>query len=277
MNEERINLLVTFDKNMIRPFETMIYSMVVNNPTEAFAVWLMHSGLTEEQLDQLQEYCFQLHVSFSAIYMDKACFEKAPIMSQYPQEMYYRLLAPVYLPDDVKRILYLDSDILILNSIAPLWKLDLGNHTFAAASHSSVFYFVNGINRIRLETDQDYFNTGVILMDLDKARVIVEKEAVFAYVKEHSIGLMLPDQDIFNALYGNETLALDDRIWNYDSRHYAQYMMKTTSEYDMDWVMQNTVVLHFCGKNKPWRKSYSGRFSALYKHYWNRAELVLLQ
>lgn len=35
----------------------------------------------------------------------------------------------------------------------------------------------------------------------------------------------------------------------------------------MDWVTQNTVILHFCGKKKPWQPSYRGRLSALYKHY----------
>ncbi|MCC8051889.1 MAG: glycosyltransferase family 8 protein [Clostridiales bacterium] len=277
MLNDRINLLVTFDEKMIRPFETMLYSMIVNNPGEEFSVWLMHSGLTEEQLWLLNEYCIRMHVRFSDIYMDKAYFEKAPVMQQYPQEMYYRLLASCFLPEDIRRILYLDPDILILNPINPLWNLNLENHTFAAAFHSGVLEFVHGINRIRLETDQDYFNTGVILMDMDSARKVVKKEAVFSYVKEHSLELMLPDQDIFNALYSNETYALDDRIWNYDARRYAQYMMKNSSEYNMDWVMQNTAVLHFCGKNKPWRKSYSGRFSALYKHYWNRAGQICLK
>ena len=35
----------------------------------------------------------------------------------------------------------------------------------------------------------------------------------------------------------------------------------------MDWVMQNTVFLHFCGKRKPWSRQSANRFSALYKHY----------
>ncbi len=85
---------------------------------------------------------------------------------------------------------------------------------------------------------------------------------------------MLPDQDVFNALYGSQTLPLDDRIWNYDSRHYTNYKVKDAGNADMDWVMEHTVMLHFCGKNKPWKKSYSGRFAALYKHYRRQALLI---
>ena len=35
----------------------------------------------------------------------------------------------------------------------------------------------------------------------------------------------------------------------------------------MDWVMENTAILHFCGTQKPWKPSHTSRFSALYKHY----------
>ena len=38
-------------------------------------------------------------------------------------------------------------------------------------------------------------------------------------------------------------------------------------EWDMDRVIKDTVIIHFCGKKKPWKKNYSGRFHALYKHY----------
>ena len=35
----------------------------------------------------------------------------------------------------------------------------------------------------------------------------------------------------------------------------------------MDYVINNTIILHFCGKKKPWHKKYSGKFHSLYKHY----------
>ena len=43
----------------------------------------------------------------------------------------------------------------------------------------------------------------------------------------------------------------------------------------MDWVMGHTSILHFCGRRKPWQRSYQGRFSALYKHYQHLAERQL--
>ena len=47
-------------------------------------------------------------------------------------------------------------------------------------------------------------------------------------------------------------------------------------EWDLDWVIKNTVVLHFCGRDKPWDEDYIGRFAGLYKHYFKKAMDVML-
>ena len=267
MSTEPINLLVTFDENYIPPFQTMLKSLVLNNPGEAFHVWLMHSAIAQEKLLALGEYCAVQGVSLTPLTVDRALFQNAPISRQYPQEMYYRLLAPFVLPDAMERILYLDPDILAINPLRPLWEIGLGACTFAAASHQGATGVMNKINRVRLDTEHDYYNSGVMLIDLAKARALVKPGEIFRCVSEHSVELVLPDQDVFNYLYGGETLAIDDAVWNYDARYYADYLLRSGGQYDLDWVMRNTVFLHFCGKRKPWKNGQTGRFAALYKHY----------
>ena len=95
----------------------------------------------------------------------------------------------------------------------------------------------------------------------------ITAEEIFRYTKEHGKELLLPDQDLLNILYGQRTLALDDSIWNYDARNYNTYLLKSSGLCNMDWVMQNTSALHFCGKLKPWQAGYIHRFGILYKHY----------
>lgn len=267
MQSNRIDLLVTFDSNYIAPFQVMLKSVTVNNPGEDIHVWLLHSGIPENQMQGLRAYCGFLNVFLTPVLISRQVFENAPVSAQYPQEMYYRLLAPQLLSESLKKVLYLDPDILVINPLRPLWESELDGNAFAAASHTGVMDIMNGINRIRLNTDHDYYNTGVMLMDLDKARGIIKAEEIFKCVSEHAMELLLPDQDVFNYLYGSRTLQVDDAIWNYDARYYSDYMIKSNGAYHMDWVMKNTVILHFCGKRKPWNTSYINRFASLYKHY----------
>lgn len=269
-----INILVSFNKNYARPFQVMIKSLMVNNSNERFHVYLLHNGLKEVLISQLLKGLDKNKVSLSAIEVDSKMFESAHITDRYPQEMYYRLLAPKLLPESLDRILYLDPDILVINSIVELWNLDLGEKAFGAASHLGIIDIMNPINRIRLNTDHDYYNTGVILMDLKKARAIINPDDIFKLVTENQIELLLPDQDVFNHLYGKYTLDLDETIWNYDARYYQQYRLRTNGEVDLNWVIENCVILHFCGKQKPWHKNYTSKFGSLYKHYMHHTELI---
>ena len=97
-------------------------------------------------------------------------------------------------------------------------------------------------------------------------------EELFAFVREHRHELVMPDQDLLNAMYGENILPLDDALWNYDARNFNNYMLRSAGGQDMDWVMEHTAVLHFCGKAKPWKHNYIYRFGVLYKHYWRLAE-----
>ena len=125
---------------------------------------------------------------------------------------YYRLLSPLILPRELKRVLYLDPDILIINPLRALWKLDLQGKAFAAAAHTGLTEMANGINQVRLETEHVYFNSGMMLIDLEAARRLVAAEDVFGCVSAHEKDLILPDQDVFNILYGRQTVPIDDAV-----------------------------------------------------------------
>lgn len=264
---ETIDLLVSLDENYLPQLRVMLYSASLNNPGVHFRVFLLHRGFSTELLSSLSRQLEALDMELRAIRVDERLFENAPVMKQYPQEMYYRLLAAQLLPEDMDRIIYLDPDILVINPLTPLWRLDMGSKLFAAAAHTGMTELANNVNRLRLGTERDYFNSGVLLIDLARCRAEVNPEEIFSYVSEHAEELLLPDQDILNALYSSRILELDDALWNYDARNFKNYLMRSNGAADMEWVIENTAVLHFCGRAKPWKPHYRHRFGMLYLHY----------
>lgn len=245
----------------------LLTSLHTSNPGERFTLYLMHSNLSAQALREVEALCELYGIGLQPVAVGSGLFENAPVTKQYPQEMYYRLLTPQLLPGDVHRVLYLDPDTLVINPLRPLWETDLGGCIYAAASHKGKTELVAGINQVRLGTESKYFNSGVLLIDLDAARREVVPEEIFAYVERHARELVLPDQDVLNALYGERTLELDDAVWNYDARNFNTYLLRSGGECDLDWVLSHTSILHFCGKSKPWQPGYLHRFGVLYKHY----------
>ena len=264
---DSISILSTLDQNYLPQLQVLLTSLRINNPSEKVVLYLLHSGIPDSALTGVELQCSAYGYSFVPIRVENTLFQDAPVTRQYPKEMYYRLLAPQLLPTDVERVLYLDPDILIINPIRPLWETDLRGNLFGAAAHTGKTELANSVNQLRLGTQRDYYNSGVLLMDLAAGRREIRPDALFTYVEMHRKELVLPDQDLLNGLYSQRILDVEDVIWNCDARNYSNYLLRSGGVCDLRWVMEHTSILHFCGKEKPWKPKYFHRFGILYQHY----------
>ena len=79
-------------------------------------------------------------------------------------------------------------------------------------------------------------------MDLERGRKEISPEQIFRYVEQHSKELILPDQDIPNALYEEKTLPLEDAIWNYDARNYSSYLLRSSSRWNEIYELNRSII-----------------------------------
>lgn len=262
-----MNILVTLNSTYVKPLKVMLKSLFINNQEERFSIYLMHSSLTDEELDDLNNFITFHGSQLVIVKIDDGYFKNAPVLLHYTKEMYYRLLAFKFLPQNLDRVLYLDPDILVINSIKELYDMDIKDYLYAAAYHDILSF--KEINKLRLNSYQinAYYNSGVLLMNLDLQRQLIDEQSIYKFVEKNRSKLIMPDQDILNALYAKKIKSLDEKLYNYDAKYYSYYKIMSNGVWDMDNVIRKTVILHFCGKKKPWKKNYSGKFHSLYKHY----------
>jgi len=262
-----LNILVTLDSNYIKPLKIMLWSLFFNNKGEKFDIYLMHSSISQEEINDLHDFVSSHNNRLFEITIPHDTFYNAPIVKHYSVEMYYRLLAYKFLPTNLDRILYLDPDILVINPIRELYDMDIDGYLYAASFHNRIPLKVINALRLKAYEMEEYFNSGVLLMNLPLHRKYIKEQDIFDYIAKNKNRLLLPDQDVLNALYSKEIKKLDEIKYNYDARYYLYYKLQNNGKVNMDYVMRNTVILHFCGKNKPWHPDYSGNFKSLYKHY----------
>jgi len=269
-----MNLLFAIDDNVVQQLMTTLYSIKQNSSVEKYSVYVIQNPELKRNAE-IKSFCEKLGMHYHPVVINDDQFDDAPTTDRYPKTIYYRLLAYKYLPKNIKKILYLDVDILVINDIKPLYQLDLKNYWYAAASHTNLDV-TDDINKWRLGNyeAESYYNSGIMLMDLEAIRANVKAEDIFAYIQKMGATLLLPDQDILNGLYGHNIMKIPDEIYNYDARMNPLYYAKSNGKWDIDWVIENTVILHFCGRDKPWRSEYKERFSGLYKHYQHKAQLL---
>ncbi len=265
-----INILVTLDAKYIPPLKVLLNSMFLNNKDEKFTIYLLHSSLTQSDLDHIQDFVASFGHTFHPIFVADHYFRDAPVLRHYTKEMYYRLAAHKFLPESVDRILYLDPDIIVLNPIREFYEMDFEGNLFIAAEHEFTARIALPFNRLRLKVPQakGYFNTGVLLMNVKLMRELVHMDDIYEFIEENKLLLLLPDQDVMNGLYWDKIKKVDSFRYNYDARYYDRMKLIPNIKYnDINWIEKNTVFLHYCGKDKPWNPGYKGDLGAYYHKY----------
>ena len=259
-----MNLLMTLDRNYIPQLNVMLFSALHSDSAAYFDVYLLHDeGLSEADVAETRTLLGQrgaLHL----IQVDESGLADAPTSDRYPKAIYYRIFAAKYLPDTLERVLYLDPDIVVCQSLRELYEMPMGTAFFAAATH--IRGFLHRFNELRLDMDEDspYINSGVMLMNLQALRAEQDTQAVFDYMDAHKGRLMLPDQDIISALYGQRILPLDPICYNMTEKLFALHRHNGDGM-TLEDVRRQSAVIHYCGRNKPWKPGYIGELNVFYE------------
>ncbi|MCY3045364.1 glycosyltransferase family 8 protein [Aerococcus urinae] len=269
-----MNLLFAVDDHYVEPMLTTLYSIYKNTAKHDYQVYILQKQPLAAH-DKIDRFLQAMGMTYHPVLIDPDIFQDAPVSKRYPETIYYRLLAHYFLPDQLERILYLDADILCINDLVPLYETDLGDHLYGAASHAKLTKITDQINKLRLGNSQadHYYNSGVLLMNLKVIRQKVKAEDIFEFIKENRYQLILPDQDVLNALYSQYIFDLPDHFYNYDVRYSKLYELISEGEWPPDWVVNHSVLLHFCGKKKPWQSRHLDNFGLLYAHYDHKRKL----
>jgi lipopolysaccharide biosynthesis glycosyltransferase len=173
-----------------------------------------------------------------------------PRMERIPQQMWYRTFLPELLPG-VDKILYLDADIIAVDSIAPLWETDLGDHYLAAVTNVWEPWNLGYVESLNLA--KPYFNSGVLLMNLQLMRRDDATARLVALAHEKG-WLPWGDQDALNIVLGHGRLELHPR-WNFmNSLVIFDWAPDVLGADAVREAIEDPALRHFEGPdaNKPW-------------------------
>jgi lipopolysaccharide biosynthesis glycosyltransferase len=172
------------------------------------------------------------------------------IVDEFTGAMWYRLFLPELVPE-ADRILYLDADTIALGPVDPLWLLDLDAFYLAAVTNVFMPYHRHRPAELGLSSPTDYFNSGVLLMNLDAMRRDNSTAAMLDFARRNPFGW--PDQDTLNLVLGDRRLPLHPQ-WNYMNAMRTPSARETFSDEVLAQAAERPIIRHFegPGANKPW-------------------------
>lgn len=271
----KINLIFSFDENYIETFKVLLHSIYANHERKQITVYLLHYEMRAESLDDLRysisRYGYTFHPINCRQFLEES--DSITINRYYTVEMYLWLFAPYVLPKKVKRALYLDPDIINMNNMEELYSQSFENNLFLAMDYEVKNKIIQPINNLRLGTSsaEHYFNAGVVLMNIEKLRQERNPEEITEAILKNKAVLILPDQDIFNLLYHGEIKSEPWELYNLDPRLYQMFQLLMPDDYNLEWVEEKVVFIHYAGRNKPWLKREDYRLD-LGKYYFGYEE-----
>lgn len=119
-----------------------------------------------------------------------------------------RLFISSVLPESVKKVLYLDCDIIINRPLDSLWNIDLENKTAAALLDSFGSLYRKNLG---LQKNDILINSGVMLIDLDKWKEKEIEKKLLAFIKRYDGLIPQGDQGALGAILSNEIQIMDPK------------------------------------------------------------------
>ena len=215
-----INLFFTCDENYIPFFAIALESIRANCSKEYnYVVRVLHSNSIKfvTQTKLIEEYQGEnFEIEFVNIFSHiRPIFASLHTRDYYSKSTYYRLFIPTLYPE-IDKALYLDSDIVVLGDIAKLFNTDLGDNLVGAISDQSVGQIQEfqdyAENRIGVDSYNDYFNAGILLMNLAALRDFDFQNKFIELLNRVTFNVA-QDQDYLNTLCKNRVYKID-ASWN---------------------------------------------------------------
>ena len=268
-------------KEYVAHSAAMLTSLLACHPRDEVQVHYMHgpdvSARDERRLAAMVDAAGG---SISFLRIPDTRIEGLPTRDFTRKATWYRIFLPELRPD-VDRMIYLDSDALVVDSLLPLWRTELGENYLAAVTNVFEHHYADRPKQLGLAGTHVYFNAGVLLMNLDAMRRDGCTERLLDYGVSNAARLLWRDQDTLNVVLGSRRLPLHPR-WNCMNAFFVfPWAAEVFGVEALDEAKRNPAVRHFEGPdhNKPWHLFADPDLRALYVRHrrqtpWPRARVT---
>ena len=248
-----MDIVCNIDNNYTKYCAVMLTSLFENNKGEDIKIHVLGNGLSEETKAILVELVVDKYDSSISFYDVKNInFELPSTNSHISIAAYYRLFISSLLPKSIHKVLYLDCDLLVVDSLYSYWNTDISQYAVGVVEEMWAFTHDRG-KRWGYPSELSAFNSGVMLINLDYWREIHFEKQVVDFIREKFEWITDADQDVLNALFYDKKLFVPYRYNLQDGFYRRKRRINPKSENELNNELTQPVIIHFTNKRKPWK------------------------
>lgn len=270
MSDTPLEIACSARRDYLPHAATMIASLLANAAVELRVNLLIGNDIDTAETDAVEQMVGD-EGELVVRRIEPGRLEHLRTTGTLPTSHWYRVLLPELL--DVPRALYLDADVIVVDSLQPLAELDLAGSWLAAVSNP--FPDPAGATRhchALGVSPERYFNSGVMVLDLETMRANDVPAEVIAYGTAHAERMFLPEQDAMNAILADRRLDLAPRWNSMIGIERLAWSRDLFGEEAVREALERPAIRHFegSGANKPWHPQATESSRRLYETYRRR-------
>lgn len=246
---EQIKIAVCVDNYGASKVKVLLYSLERNHPCGG-TIYLIYDHLDNDlkaSLVQLgnQFMNFKLELIKFSVNQRRLLQQISLEKSHLPLSAYYRILIPYLLPE-VERVIYVDYDTLVIGNLTDLYNTNLHGNFLGVVRDLGVVIKNDWSKALLGMLYQNYFNSGVLLMDLTAFRKYGLSWLLHQFIVASTPFFVLEDQDALNLFFKDavEYVGIEN---NYVTKLFAN------GEVEEKRQLEKIKILHYLGPEKPWQ------------------------
>ena len=242
-------IVLAGDRNYTTQLETTIKSILYHN--RDVKIYILNQDIMPDWFRKPRKIARMLGSDIIDVKLpEQAVFQGWETREYISPMTYARYFIPDYISED--KVLYLDSDLIVNQSLGSLFEIELYEHLLAAA----------------WDTDGISFNAGVMLINNKKwrqeklkERLIEQSIVTIREVEEGRFENFNGDQTILNQVCSNQWLELD-KEFNLQVGHDVTAFYNKWNNYFNELVPPS--IIHFVSYRKPWTTLIANRYRDLW-------------
>lgn len=260
MKKNLMNIVLAANDGYMEHLAVTLVSILVNaNKSDSFKFYILSNDITERSKENLLRLKFFKNFEIEFLKIPEEDFAMLPENFHLKKQAYYRLKIPKLISEE--KALYLDCDIIVRKSLAELYSKDISNVYAAVIEDIKFGKSTNNTEMLELHNISNYFNSGVMLLNLDKLRQESVMESCLDFCIKNPEKLFYCDQDALNCVMDKFCLFLEPKF-NFQYQPYHKPIKELYKNCKKDIVLT-----HFVSDQKPWDLKPTLKFGLEYYHY----------
>lgn len=205
-----MNVLLASDDNYAPLLGVTIYSLLKNNASEfnKINILILDGGISETRKAKIESICDEFTDKITLTFIKYDNIEEiigVTLNATRPLATYARLLICSLLDENIDKILYLDCDALVVDSLKELWNTDISNYPCGAVLDAGPPYINTFLN---FPKNHEHYNAGLLLINLKLWREENLESQFIDYIISRNGNVFHNDQGVINVICENRILKL---------------------------------------------------------------------